>query len=81
MLYHGENYNRIWKEYVRKKIYELFQENSTIDSPDLSPGSSPLNTNRTNRTRTESLGPLEENMNPLTFSHQRYNCLVNLNSS
>ena len=33
-------------------MYKLFQENSTIDSPDLSPGSSPLDTNRTNRTRS-----------------------------
>ena len=36
-----------------------------MDSPDLSPGSSPWDTNRTNR-----LGPLEENMNPLIFWYQ-----------
>ena len=33
-------------------IYKLFQEYSTIDSPDLSPGSPPWDTNRTNRTRS-----------------------------
>ena len=33
-------------------IYKLFQEYSTIDPPDLSPGSSPWDTNRTNRTRS-----------------------------
>ena len=33
-------------------MYKLFQEYSTIDSPDLSPGSSPWDTNRTNRTRS-----------------------------
>ena len=33
-------------------IYKLFQEYSMIDPPDLSPGSSPSDTNRTNRTRS-----------------------------
>ena len=33
-------------------IYKLFQEYSMIDPPDLSPGSSPWDTNRTNRTRS-----------------------------
>ena len=33
----------------------LFQEYSTLDPPDLSPGSTQLDTNRTNRTR--SSGP------------------------
>ena len=33
-------------------IYNLFQEYSTLDSPDLSPGRTQLDTNRTNRTRS-----------------------------
>ena len=33
-------------------IYNLFQEYSTLNSPDLSPGSTQLDTNRTNRTRS-----------------------------
>ena len=33
-------------------IYNLFQEYSTLDSPDISPGRTQLDTNRTNRTRS-----------------------------
>ena len=33
-------------------IYNLFQEYSTLDSPNLSPGRTQLDTNRTNRTRS-----------------------------
>ena len=33
-------------------IYKLFQEYSTLDSPDLSPGSSSWDNNRTNRTQS-----------------------------
>ena len=33
-------------------IYNLFQEYSTLDSPDFSPGRTQLDTNRTNRTRS-----------------------------
>ena len=34
-----------------KDIYKLFQEYSMIDPPELSPGSSPWDTNRTNWTQ------------------------------
>ena len=33
-------------------IYNLFQEYSTLDSPDISPGRTQLDTNRTNRARS-----------------------------
>ena len=33
-------------------MYNLFQENSTLESPGLSLGSTQLDTNRTNRTRS-----------------------------
>ena len=35
-----------------ESLYNLFQEYSTLDSPDLTPGRTQLGTNRTNRTRS-----------------------------
>ena len=50
---HVGEFNRSVTEIsMTQHIYTLFQEYSTLDSPDLSPGRTQLDTNRTNRTRS-----------------------------